>query len=729
MQPGLIIVSNRLPVSVKKVDGKLEFFESIGGLATGLASYTKNKKNKWIGWPGIPSDDLTERDRRQISDELANSNCYPVFLTKKQLDEFYNGYCNGILWPLFHDSEVSSDSLAHEDAWWKAYQRINELFAETVFALSNVEDTIWVHDYQLLILPALLRLERPYNKVGFFLHIPFPAAAQMQKIKAGEAIVAGMLGASLIGLHVTSYVRNFLDTVKTFDLGTTAHKKVILPDRAIRVTDFPMGIDYTKYVEARQSSAVMREYAKLRIKYRGLKVILSVDRLDPAKGLVERVEAYRTLLRENPKLVGKVILLMHVAPSRLEVPEYAELKNRLDKLIRSTNREFRTPLWKPIDYSYQTLPFAKIMPMYRRADVAFIAPLRDGMNLVAKEYLASKPYQRGVLVLSSTAGAAEELKDAVVVDPNTPGSLVAGLNKALNMKPDELKRRMKKMQTHLAESDVHVWVSKFTRSLKQDISLQPTGAKTLKPKDYSSISKPFSAAKHPLVLLDYDGVLERFHQNPANAKPPTDTKRLLTKLCAVADVVVISGRRRSELEEWLGGTPVSLVAEHGAFSQRDGHSTWRNHYGAKDSKDWKMAVWELMDRYAARTPGAEVETKDAALVWHYRQAQPYAAQKYLVALRRLLKPIATRYNLSIDQGNKILEVRPSNINKGLAAQAWIKPHTDYILAIGDDYTDEFMFSMLPPESYTIKVGHGRTEARYRIHTVTAVHDLLKKLTK
>jgi trehalose 6-phosphate synthase/phosphatase len=729
MQPGLIIVSNRLPVSVKKTDGGLEFFESIGGLARGLASYTSNKKNKWIGWPGIPSDDLSERERQQISDKLAENNCYPIFLTKKQIDDYYNGYCNGILWPLFHDSEVSADSLAHEDSWWKAYQRINELFAETVIALSGVDDTIWVHDYQLLILPALLRLERPYNKVGFFLHIPFPAPTQMQKIKSGEAIVAGMLGAGLIGLHVGSYVRNFLDTVKTYDLGVTAHKKVLLRDRAVRVTDFPLGIDYTKYVEARKSDAVRIEYAKLKLKYRGLKVILTVDRLDPAKGLVERLEAYRTLLRENPKLVGKVVLLMQVMPSRLDVPEYAELKIQLDKLVRSINREFRTPLWRPIDFIFKPLPFARVTAMYRRADVAFIVPLRDGMNLVAKEYLASKPYQRGVLVLSTTAGAAEELKDAVMVDPSKPRSLVTGLSKALNMKPKEFKRRVHKMQTHLADSDVHVWVSKFTRALKQDISLQPGGLHTLKPKQYTTITKPFKQSKHPLILLDYDGVLERFHQKPANAKPPTDTKRLLSKLCTVADVVIISGRRRSELEEWLGHAPVSLVAEHGAFSQRAGRTSWRSHYGARNSHAWKSAVWDVMDRYASRTPGAEVETKDAALVWHYRQAQPYAAQKNLVALRRLLKPIATKYNLAVDQGNKILEVRPANINKGLAAQAWIKPSTDFILAIGDDFTDEFMFTMLPPKAYTIKVGTGHSEAKYRLKNVTAVHELLRKLSR
>jgi trehalose 6-phosphate synthase/phosphatase len=727
MQPGLIIVSNRLPVSVKKVDGKLQFSPSGGGLATGLSGYTKNKKNKWIGWPGIASDELTEHEREIISEELQKDNCYPVFLTQKQLDDYYNGYSNSILWPLFHDSEVSEGSFAHEDAWWKGYQRINQLFAETVMALAGVDDTIWVHDYQLMVLPALLRLERPYHKVGFFLHIPFPAPHQMKKIKAGEAIVAGMLGANLVGLHVASYVRNFLDTVKEFDIGIASRRKVILRDRAVRVTDFPLGIDYTRFVEARKSGAVNREYAALRLRYQGLKVILTVDRLEPAKGLLERLEAYRTLLRENPKLIGKVVLVMQVYPSRLDVKEYADLKNALKRTVREINNEFKSPGWVAVDYIFKALPFARVTAMFRRADVAFIAPLRDGMNLVAKEYIASKPYQRGALVLSRTAGAAEELKDAVMVDPNRPRSLVQGLNKALNMKPKELKRRVKRMQTQLAESDVHVWTSKFTRALKRDVLVTPGGTKNLTPAKYLQITEPFAAAKHPLIFLDYDGVLERFHDDPSHARPPRDLKRLLAKLSESAEIVIISGRRKSELVEWFGDTPVLLVAEHGAFAHRPGRVNWRTYYTG--AVEWKREVWEIMDRFASRTAGAEVETKDAALVWHHRGAQVYAAQKNLVTLRRLLKPLAAKYHLSIDQGNKILEVRPASVNKGHAALSWIKPSTDFILAIGDDYTDEFMFTMLPPTAHTIKVGPGRSEATWRLKNVTAVHDLLKKLTK
>jgi trehalose 6-phosphate synthase/phosphatase len=473
---------------------------------------------------------------------------------------------------------------------------------------------------------------------------------------------------------------------------------------------------------------VNREYAKLRLTYAGLKVILTVDRLDPAKNLVGRLEAYRDLLRENPKMIGKVVLVMQVFPSRMDVKEYHDLSVELQKLVRSINREFRQPGWLPVDFIFKSLPFAKVTALFRRADVAFIAPLRDGMNLVAKEYLASQPNQKGVLVLSKTAGAAQELKDAVMVDPAKPKSLVKGLVKALDMKPPELKRRVRKMQRQLEESDVNVWANKFTRTLKKDIRLPANGPHTLHSEKLSDIAAPFRSAKHRLVLLDYDGVIDRFHSAPGNARPPRDLKKMLDHLCQQAEVVIISGRRKSELEEWFAGTNVSLVAEHGAFSKRANSSTWRNRTG-NNHLEWKRQVWNLMDRYASKTPGAMVETKEASLVWHYRNSPPYAAQKYLVILRRLLRPIAQKYDLSIEQGNKILEVRTASVNKGIAAQAWIKPSTDFILAVGDDYTDEFMFTLLAPLAYTIKVGPGRTNARYRLKDVTAVHKLLTKLAK
>jgi trehalose 6-phosphate synthase/phosphatase len=724
MQPSLIIVSNRLPVSVKKTDGILEFYPSIVGLATGLAGYATNRRNKWIGWPGIASEEVTTAEKQQITAELRKHNCYPVFLTKKQLDEYYNGYSNSILWPLFHDVHVSATVLKSQDTYWKAYRKVNAAFADATLALSTKGSRIWVHDYQLLLLPALLRKERPKDKIGFFLHIPFPSRKTFIKLQGGEALLAGMLGADLLGFHTKNYVQDFLDSCSHYDVGVVSDKEVILQGRVARVTDFPMGIDYEKYVRASKARAVKSELAKFRLKYHGLKMILTVDRLDPTKGLVERAAAYREFLVQNPSLRGKVVMVMLAVPSRTEIDEYKKLRVKLETLVEEINATFGSRRWQPIDYLYQSMPFEQLAALYQRADVAFIVPLRDGMNLVAKEYLASKPKQNGVLVLSKTAGAAQELKDAIQVDPTKPHTLVKGLARALAMPEKELKARASSMQDLLATSTVHQWAGGFIKTLKQPQGLEVIRTPSLNPARRRALVAAFRAADSRVLFLDYDGVLTPFNDNPSRAKPGKELKNLLKKLTARTKVVIVSGRSHEDLQNWLGDLPVALVAEHGAYIREAGKKRWTR---ADNDLSWKNRMQVILEKYAANTPGAFVEEKEFSLVWHYRRAKTYYAQKHLVILKKLLAPLAKKYDLSVQQGNMILEVRPQNIHKGSAAAHQLGEHTEFILAIGDDFTDEDMFASMPPRAYTVKVGRGRTAARYRAKNVGEVLELLKRL--
>lgn len=724
----LVIVSNRLPVSVKKTDGKLEFYPSIGGLATGLASYANSSKNKWVGWPGIASDHLSEKEREQITIELRKHNCYPVFLTQRQLDDFYGGYSNSVLWPLFHDNQVSHETKDKLTQYWRSYKHVNAQFAEAVLALSNEGEHIWIHDYQLLLLPGLLRTERPYDKIGFFLHIPFPAPQKFGSIDHSSELIMGILGADVVGFHTQAYTQNFLDYVQITGIGIAEHKKVILPERTVRVTDFPMGIDYAKYVAARKSPAVLKEHAKLRAKYRTRKIILTVDRLDPAKGLVGRVEAYYTLLKENPSLHGKVVMVMLVVPSRTDVKEYQELKKTLEKLVRKTNKTFKTLTWKPIDYHFTAMPFAKVTALYRIADVAFIAPMRDGMNLVAKEYVASKAQQNGVLVLSKTAGAADELKDAVLVDPADPYTLVEGLKQAVSMPKPELKKRVVAMQKQLAESTVQQWAGGFIKTMALDSARTKHYTLSLNDARLNMLKTEYKIAKHRLVLLDYDGTIAPFKNDPAKAAP---SKELMDTLHAVTakprtTAVIISGRSKEDLGSWFGGTEFTLVAEHGAFIRKPGSKRWTSTLTSYDP-NWKLIVTPILEKYAARTPGSFVEYKDASLVWHFRKASPYHAQKYLVHLKRSLKSTSQHLDLAVRQGQMILEIKPIDIHKGSAIPALIRKETDFILAMGDDYTDEDMFAALPVSAYTIKVGRGRSLAKFRTKSIATAIAVLNRI--
>lgn len=720
----VIIVSNRLPVSVKKVDGALEFSQSIGGLATGLASYLTNRRNKWIGWPGVASDDLTEADKRTIIAELAKHNCYPVFLTQKQLDDFYSNYSNRILWPLFHNLPEHTED---REQGWRAYRAVNKLFAEAVLALAQPGSTVWVHDYQLMLVPELLRAERPRDHIGFFLHIPFPAPETYGKLNEAKKLLKGVLGADLIGFHTTDYVDNFLETCQQLANHTVVKDQIILDVRAVRAIDFPMGIDYDKYARAARTREVKAAIKKYKRRYHGKKVIVAVDRLDPTKGLVERLKAYREFLESNQQLHGKVVLAMVAAPSRTDVKEYKDLKRQLDRLVRQINNAFGWPKWQPIDYVNQALPFEEIAALYQVADVAFIAPLKDGMNLVAKEYVATKR-GRGVLILSETAGAAQELTEALLVDPNRPNTVVAALNQAVNMPRRELKRRLKAMKAQMAGRTVHTWAGNFIKTLERPITVPSARTRSLNADRLRELAGAYRESSRRLLLLDYDGVLAPLSSNYKKAAPSVAVLNLLAKLAGddMNEVVIVSGRSRENLDEWFDGVAINLVAEHGAFI-KDTAGTW--HKTRSRSGSWKRLIRPVMEKYAMRTPGAVVEEKANSLVWHYRQSPPYEAQRYTVVLRRVLQSIVRDYDLAVYSGNKILEVKDPSVSKAETVQRWLKHSHDFVMAIGDDYTDEDMFAALPPAAYTIKVGRGRTHAQYRLRSAEEVKALLQRLTK
>lgn len=721
----LIIVSNRLPVSVKKVDGKLEYTPSVGGLSTALASYVENGRAKWIGWPGIASDELDEQDKVDITTSLRKQNCHPIFLTQKQIDGFYNGYSNGALWPLFHHLPIGSGDTPSN---WRLYKEVNQLYADETVRLSQDSNDIWIHDYQLLLVPGMLRSVRPSQHIGFFLHIPFPGPDDLSQLTNSGELLRGVLGADLIGVHTTSYATNFLDCCQHNDIGIVAPRKVVLPTRVIRVVDFPIGINYRKFAEASKSRAVSVELSRLNWKYRGKKVILTIDRLDPTKGLVERLNAYRILLEENPAFRGKITMVMQAMPSRTDVPEYQKLRMEVDALIADINGTFGKRSWKPVEPIFSPLPFEQYAALYQRADVAFITPIRDGMNLVAKEYLASHPESDGVLVLSKTAGAAEELTDAILVDPLKPRSLVGGLKKALDAKPSFFLKRTVKMQRYLRRHTVDKWAESFISALQTPLP-QPTHyfTRSLVGSSEKALVADYHEARKRLLLLDYDGTLQPIVRRPEDAKPSRQTLSALARLGADSRnrVVVISGRDKDTLTKWLGKLPITLVAEHGAFIKRPEWKTW--HRMLSEVGGWKDTVKQLFEEYAAITPGARVEVKEHSVVWHFRAVSPFLAKKTEVLLKRELRQLARTNRLGVKEGKMVLEVHHLDISKGHVLQEWLLKDQDFIMAIGDDTTDEDMFRDAPAGTYTIKVGRGRSAAHYRVPNPAAVHKLLRKL--
>lgn len=716
-----IIVSNRLPVSVKKTDRGIELYPSSGGLATAMSSYASKKNNLWIGWPGIVSDGLTEKDKRTITRELAKYNCAPVFLNKKQHEDYYNGYSNSILWPFFHSMETKYD---HEERYYKMYRKVNELFRDAVLTLSSPGSTVWVHDYQLLLLPRLLREHRPTDNIGFFLHIPFPPVNQFKWLSHAGSLVRGILGADLAGFHTKDYVSAFLDACHELTNAASAKGGVALKNRAVRVADFPIGIDYVKFSNASREKEVQKELRKIQRTYKGQKIILTVDRLDPTKGFLQRLNAYETFLSDTPEMHGKVVMLMLAVPSRGEIEAYKDLKLKVEKKVKSINKTYGYASWNPIEYMYKSVNFEQLNALYQSADVAFVAPIRDGMNLVAKEYVASQSTDKGILILSETAGAAQELRDALLVNPAKQKTLVNALKTAITMPRKELKKRVKSMQDTVSLNTVQDWAGNFMTTLNKPIPMAQTP--TLTPIRTANLIRNIESAERRLFVFDYDGVLTPFKNDPSQAAPTAATISALKHLAKQqhTDVAIVSGRSQHDLDEWLGHLPLTMVAEHGAIIRRRDEE-WEEL--AEASSAWKRILKPSLQKHAADTPGAFVEEKACSLVWHYRNAQPYYAQKNIAILKAALKPFLKQYGLQLYMGNKILEIKRPDITKGKAVKKLLNKPYDVIIAFGDDYTDEDMFKALPRKAFTIKVGRGFSKARYRLKSSKQVLELLKKL--
>jgi trehalose 6-phosphate synthase/phosphatase len=719
-----LIVSNRLPTKVLRTDEGLTFQPSEGGLATGLGSIYRQGDNLWIGWPGLFVQDEAEEDH--IRQELRADNMAPVFLTEAEIHDFYEGFSNSTLWPTFH---YFSEFAVYEQAHWDAYVRVNEKFCEAVLAQAGPEDTIWVHDYQLLLLPELLRRARPEASIGFFLHIPFPSQELIRVLPWRTELLRGMLGADLIGFHTFGYMRHFLSAV-THLLGYPAQNgQIETPTRSVRVDAFPMGIDYARYAEAAASEAAAEHQVAYREALRDTRVILSIDRLDYTKGIAQRLRAFDLLLQRYPEWRGQVSLIMLVVPSRDQVAQYADLKVEIDELVGRINAQYRTISWNPILYFYRSLPLEELAALYSTAEVALVTPMRDGMNLVAKEYVASRLDQRGVLILSERAGAARELSDALVINPTDMGQLAEAMHEALVMPEEDQIARMTAMQALVKRYNIFSWTKLFMNQLAYTKMKQHTLATEMLTEPVTTqLLTDFREASQRLILLDYDGTLVGFHANPQRAAPDPELLLLLRALTELPHtrVVLISGRDRGTLDKWLGHLPVDFITEHGVWLRAHGEE-WQLFQAM--SNDWMRDLRPVLELYVARTAGSFIEEKDYSLVWHYRRADADLGEVRARELLTHLSFMTANTDLQVMEGNKVLEIKNAGINKGTAAARWLARFpADFVLALGDDRTDEDTFRAMPDSAYTVRVGKGaRSLARFNVSSPAEVRQLLRRL--
>ena len=731
MMRRLFIVSNRLPVTITEGIPR----PAAGGLVTAMESYLAEKypgqgEFNEVYWAGVAGCNVSDWRAAQEKIPPSRFEYIPVFPEASEYDDYYAGFSNSLLWPLFH---YFPSYAGYNKQHFETYLSVNQKFADTLSRQLRSGDTVWIHDYHLLPLSAMLRKAVPGLRIGFFLHIPFPSFEifRLMPRRWQQEMLNGLLGADLIGFHTIDYASHFLKTLK-MNFGIDSERNTILHDnRLIKVDVFPISINFRKFHDSYEDEKVISLRGSIRKQVGDKKIIFSVDRLDYTKGVGNRLRAYEHFLRTNPDYHGKVVFILVIVPSRDTIPAYIERKREIDEIISQINSSLGSLEWMPVIYNYNTLDFENMVAFYGSCDLALITPLRDGMNLVSKEFVASRKDRRGVLVLSEMAGSARELTHALTINPNDIEEIADCIKEGLEMPPETQEVCMEHMQKRVCNYDVRAWAEEFLKELENIKKRQQSfQIRFIDEYEKGKLFDAYRNARGRLFLLDYDGTLVSFRADPNAAVPDRRLLELLENLGSQEgnEVFLISGRSSSWLEKHFGHLPIGLVAEHGdRYKFRD--EKWR--LEVPMYTEWKEKVHNIMDMYVRRCANTFKEEKEFSMVWHYRNANQEEASLRAHELVGDLNDYIHNRHLQVLLGNKIVEVRHSGVNKGSFVRKLVQKRSrDFIFAAGDDRTDEDMFKALLEVSkpFSIKIGHEATYAKYNLYTPQMLVSLLESIS-
>ncbi len=734
MQNKLYIVANRLPVTITQHKGKTEIISASGGLVSAISSYlgsTGNQAQSFdaVYWAGIPgcSPKVWQRVNKKVQQD--GYTYLPVFTERRLYDRYYNGFCNSLLWPLFHYFPSYAEFRASD---FEAYMEVNRQFHTCLVDQLAEEDTVWIHDYQLLPLAGMLRQSHPNLTIGFFLHIPFPPydIFKMLPWPWQQSILDSLCCSNLLGFHTVHYANNFIQCAQTALGAESRGRHLSVNRRLIRVGVFPISIDYQKFNNSYRQESVEALRQSYRQQIGDRKIIFSVDRLDYTKGVMNRLKAYERFLATNPEYAGKVVFVMVIVPSRDTISKYDERKKMINEFAGYLNGKFGGLNWQPLLYNYNSISFDELCALYTACDLALITPLRDGMNLVAKEFVASRRDKKGVLILSEMAGASEELVDALLINPNDQEEISTAIKTALEMPDEEQEIRMAHMQKRIQQYDVQHWAADFmlrlheAHSAQESMQIRIADEQVLK-----QLKTRYLGAEKRLLFFDYDGTLVNFATQPELAVPSSDLLQLLNTLAqnTANTVCIISGRPTNSLESLFKHLPVNLIAEHGAAIKAAGEE-WQT--PLITDTYWMVELKEVINRYVDLYPNSFLETKRFSLAWHFRNTTLEAGSKELNEIANQFSEHLHTFDLQLLKGNRVLEIRPAAISKGTAVRQWLAHISpDFVLAIGDDATDEDMFRVLKshPHGISLKVGYQISSADYNLKDTTTVKTLLQSL--
>lgn len=721
--PRCLLVSNRLPVAFNSTFRK--FTPSSGGLVSAIKGLDPSKVGYEFEWMGILTDDI---DQDEIDDlkqnPLGSLPCHPIIVPKKSYDAYYNLYCNNVLWPLFH---YERNMVRHSQEGWKAYEEVNLLVAQAILEEARDNDTIWIHDFQLLLVPGLIKDKRPDLKVGFFLHIPFPSSEIFRELPQRKEILHSLIQCDQIGFHDLSYLNHFRSSVGRI-MG-----EVNTSDKSWGV--YPISIDTEHFLNLATLPETNEWFEKYRKSKKNLKWILGVDRLDYIKGLPLKLQAFRAFLKRFPEEREKVQLVQIVIPSRTEVPQYKNLKKEIEQLVSSINGEFGSPAWMPVQYIYHSVSEPELSALYQLSDILNISSRRDGMNLVSLEYVMSQNESTpGVVLLSEFAGAHSTLSYALSINPWNITDTILKMKEALHHPEVKRKKEMKAMKEFLIRYTSSDWAKFILNDLVHDNKKK----ETVKPMPLDGHFEWMKDLKGKRIIFfcDLDGTLAPIVSHPKDVKISNSTIDLLQSISEKknCEFVVVSGRDKEFLEEQFLDYDFNfpLVACHGAYNYSPADSQWHTRI-PQDSTKWKEKVMEVLELYSLRTPESFIEDKGHAITWHYRNSPRDFAAFLANKLFFELEEILANQPAQVSRGKKVIEVKSIHANKGFFVQQWVQSKAqqpDFVVAVGDDTTDEDMFSVLQERKdirpICIKIGNEDTAAHYLIKDQKSVNQFLEK---
>ena len=642
----LVIASNRLPFTVATSRGRLELPATTGGLASALSAVHQVGNNVWVGWPGDISG-LDERGGAELAETFQRRRFAPISVSGRELVDYYDGICNAVLWPVLH---YQLDRLPLTLPPFEAYRTVNERFAEAIVAHHQPGDIVWIHDYHLMLVPEMVRRHMRDAQIGFFLHTPFPAADVFRVLPWRRELLDGLLGSTLVGFQTAGDAANFGAALRALVGCAVDGSGAISDGRRIDFGTYPVGIDMERL---RERGRPTRRFARP-----DCRLLVGVDRLDYTKGIPLRLAAFERLLAANAALRGTVQLLQVAVPSREHVPAYASLKREVEALIARVNVRFGTPGWTPVRYFPESLPPADLAALYRAADVMLVTALRDGMNLVAKEYVSTREDDDGVLILSELAGAAGELNEAVMVNPYSVDELVNAMLRALEMDREERRCRMSALRRRTGAHTVHSWASRFT----SDIDAAANGCLNRPAAAAQTIRASIERAVPISLVLPFEGTLIPDPGHAARSGPDPELLELLRDLGGRSGITVhlLSGGAREAMNRWFDRVPAVIWAEHGLWRREADGPRWRQTQWI--ATGWRDDVCELLEQFVARTPGSFMETAANTLTWHFDRADTALGGSQAQTLVALLNDAAEPLGYEVITGPGFVEVRAAGLS-------------------------------------------------------------------